>query len=125
ELSYRYPGDKVTIAYLRDDKTATATVTLVNTEGTTEIIKRNIVESKMLGAHLESTQYGVKVFRIQDNSVLKELRVPENFTIIAINRMRVKEPQDVIDFFTKYRGSGRIYGMNTSRQQLEIPFSIR
>ena len=124
-LSYRYPGDKITITYLRDGKSATATITLVNIEGTTEIIKRNIVESKMLGAHLESTQYGVKVFRIQENSVLKELRVPENFTIIAINRTRVKEPQDVINFFTKYRGSGRIYGMNTSRQQLEIPFSIR
>ncbi len=125
ELSYRYPGDKVTVTYLRDKKQYTTTVTLVNRDGSTEIIKRHIVEAKFLGAHLESTQYGVKVFRIQDNSVLKQIGLPENFTIVAINRVRVKDPQEVIDFFQKFRGSGRIYGVNASRQQIEIPFSIR
>lgn len=125
ELSYRYPGDKITITYLRDNKTFTTPLTLVNTEGTTEIIRRNILEAKILGAHLESTQYGVKVFRIQPNSVFKQIGVPENFTIVAINRVRVKDPEEVVEFFKKYKGRGAIYGVNTSRQQLEIPFSIR
>jgi serine protease Do len=125
ELSYRYPGDEVTIAYLRDNKASTTTVTLVNTEGTTEIIRRNIVEAKFLGAHLESTTYGVKVFRIQENSIFKQMGIPENFTIVAINRVRVKEPDEVVEFFRKFKGTGRIYGVNTSRQQIEIPFSIR
>jgi S1-C subfamily serine protease len=125
ELSYHYPGDKISVNYLRDNKQFTTSVTLVNRDGTTEIIRRNIVEAKFLGAYLESTQYGVKVFRIQENSVLKQMGVPENFTIIAINRSRVKEPEEVIEFFQKYRGSGRIYGLNTSRQQIEIPFAIR
>ncbi len=125
ELSYRYPGDKISVSYLRDNKQHSATVTLVNRDGTAEIIRRDIVEAEFLGAHLESTQYGVKVFRIQEKSVLKQIGIPENFTIVAINRVRVKEPQEVIDFFRKYRGSGRIYGVNASRQQIEIPFSIR
>jgi len=125
ELSYRYPGDRVSISYLRDNKPTTTTVTLVNTEGTTEIIKRDILEAKFLGAHLESTQYGVKVFRIQENSVFKKMGVPENFTIVALNRIRVKKPEEVVEFFRKFKGQGWIYGMNTSRQQLEIPFSIR
>lgn len=125
ELSYRYPGDKITITYFRDNKQTTTTVTLVNTDGTTEIIKRDIVESKFLGAHLESTQYGVKVFRIQENSVFKQLGVPENFTIVALNRVRVKKPEEVVDFFQKFKGRGSIYGVNTSRQQIEIPISIR
>jgi Do/DeqQ family serine protease len=125
ELSYRYPGDKITVTYLRDNKSNTVTVTLLNREGTTEIIRRNILEAKMLGAHLESTQYGVKVFRIQDNSVFKQIGVPENFTIVAINRIRVKKPEEVVEFFQKYKGTGAIYGVNTSRQQIEIPFSIR
>jgi serine protease Do len=125
ELSYRYPGDKVTITYLRDNKQATTPVTLVNPDGTTEIIKRDIVESKFLGAHLESTQYGVKVFRIQENSVFKQMNVPENFTIVALNRVRVKKPEEVVEFFQKFKGRGSIYGVNTSRQQIEIPFSIR
>lgn len=125
ELSYRYPGDKITITYLRDNKQATTSVILVNPDGTTEIIKRNIVESKFLGAHLESTQYGVKVFRIQENSVFKQMNVPENFTIVALNRVRVKKPEEVVEFFQKFKGRGSIYGVNTSRQQIEIPFSIR
>jgi serine protease Do len=125
ELSYRYPGDQINISYLRDNKSATTTVTLVNVEGTTEIIKRNILEAKILGAHLESTKYGVKVFRIQENSVFKQMGVPENFTIVAINRVRVKKPEEVVEFFKTFKGRGAIYGMNTSRQQLEIPFSIR
>jgi len=125
EVSYRYPGDKISISYLRDNKSTTATVTLVNTDGSTEIIRRNIVESKLLGAHLESTQYGVKVFRIQDNSVLEKIGVPENFTIIAINRVRVKKPEEVVEFFEKFKGSGRIFGVNTSRQQIELPFYLR
>ncbi len=125
ELSYHYPGDKITVNYLRDNKQLTTSVTLVNRDGTTDVIRRDIVEAKFLGASLESTQYGVKVFRIQDKSILKQMGIPENFTIVAINRVRVKEPQEVIDFFEKYRGTGRIYGVNASRQQIEIPFSIR
>jgi S1-C subfamily serine protease len=125
ELSYRYPGDKISITYLRDNKQATASVTLVNTDGSTEIIKRDIVESELLGAYLESTQYGVKVFRIRENSVFKQMGVPENFTIVALNRVRVKKPEEVVEFFKKFKGRGSIYGVNTSRQQIEIPISIR
>lgn len=125
ELSYRYPGDKITITYLRDNKQSTVPVTLVNLEGTTEIIRRNIVEAKMLGANLESTQYGVKVFRIQEKSIFRQMGVPENFTIVAINRVRVKKPEEVVEFFQTFKGRGSIYGVNTSRQQIEIPFAIR
>jgi serine protease Do len=125
EVSYHYPGDKVTVNYLRNNKQMTTNVTLVNTDGTAEIIRRDILEASILGANLESTQYGVKVFRIQENSIFKQMGVPENFTIVAINRVRVKKPEEVVDFFQKFKGRGAIYGVNTSRQQIEIPFSIR
>jgi len=125
ELSYRYPGDKVTITYQRDNKISTVTISLVNENGTTELIKRNIVTDAKLGAQLEATRYGVKVFRIKENSVLKQIGISENFTIIALNRQRVTEPQEVTEFFEKYKGRGYIYGVNSSKQQLEIPFIIR
>lgn len=125
ELSYRYPGDKITISYLRNGKEFTTNVTLVNTDGSQDIIRRDILDATALGARLESTKYGVKVFRIQDNSVFRQIGIPENFTIIAINRVRVKDPKEVVEFFQNYKGRGAIYGVNTSRQQLEIPFSIR
>jgi serine protease Do len=125
ELSYHYPGDKITFSYLREGKLQTAPLTLVNLNGTTEIIKRNIYSNEALGAQLEATQYGVKVFRIKENSVLKRIGVPENFTIIAINRERVKEPEEVVNFFSKFKGRGYLYGINSSKQQVEIPFIVR
>lgn len=125
ELSYRYPGDKVNISYQRGGKVNTTSLTLVNLNGTTEIIKRNIYSNDALGAQLEATQYGVKIFKIKENSVLKQIGVPENFTIIAINRVRVKDPEEVVEFFSKFKGRGALYGVNSSRQQVEIPFVIR
>lgn len=125
ELSYHNPGDKITISYLRDGKINTAPITLVNLNGTSEIIKRNIYSNAVLGAQLEATQYGVKVFNIKDNSVLRQIGVPENFTIIAINRERVKEPEEIVTFFAKFKGRGYLYGINSSKQQVEIPFVMR
>ncbi|HEY5749548.1 MAG TPA: trypsin-like peptidase domain-containing protein [Chryseolinea sp.] len=125
ELSYHYPGDKITLTYTRDNKTATVNLTLVNLNGTTDIIKRKIFSNAAIGAQLEATQYGVKVFKIKDNSILKQIGVPENFTIIAINRVRVKDPEEIVDFFGKYKGRGYLYGINSSRQQVEIPFMVR
>jgi Do/DeqQ family serine protease len=125
ELSYHYPGDKINIAYLRDGKPQTASLTLVNQNGSSDVIKREIIKASSLGAQLESNQYGVKVFKINDQSKLKQIGVTENFTIIAINRVRVKEPEEVIEFFEKYKGKGYIYGINSSKQQVEIPFVIR
>jgi serine protease Do len=125
ELSYRYPGDKITIAYLRDGKPGGTTITLVNRNGTTDIIKRKIINSSTLGVQLEATDYGVKVFKISDNSPLKKIGVTENFTIAEINRERITEPQEVIEFFEKFRGRGYLFGINSSRQRVQIPFVIR
>lgn len=125
ELAYRYPGDVVSVTYVRDKKTSTVQLTLVNKNGTTEIVRRKIISSASLGADLEATEYGVKVFRIKERSILQQIGVSENFTIIAINRVKVKEPAEVIEFFEKFKGRGYIYGINSSKQQLEIPFIIR
>lgn len=124
-LSYHYPGDKITVNYLRDGKSGSTVVTLVNKNGSLELIKRKILSSSTLGAQLEATEYGVKVFKLDNSSVLKNIGVPENFTIMAINRVRVKDPQEVVEFFDKYKGRGYIYGFNSSKQQVDIPFLIR
>jgi len=125
ELSYLNPGNKVTLSYLRDGKVFTAAFTLVNRNGTTDIIKRVVITNATLGAQMEATQYGVKVFNIKESSPLKQIGIPENFTIIAINRVRVKDPDEIVDFFQKFKGRGNLYGVNSSRQQVEIPFVIR
>lgn len=124
ELAYRYPGDKITITYQRDNKTLTAFVTLVNKSGTTEIVKRKIYSSSTLGAQLEATDYGVKIFKIT-GGYMKNLGVPENYTIIQINRVRVKDPQEVIDFFENYKGRVSLYGVNSSKEAIPYNFILR
>ncbi|NJN42159.1 MAG: PDZ domain-containing protein [Flammeovirgaceae bacterium] len=49
-LAYRYPGDKISLTYLRNNKENTSQLTLVNRIGTTEIIKRKIYLSSTLEA---------------------------------------------------------------------------
>lgn len=124
ELSYRYPGDKITVTYLRENKPTTVTIILVNRSGTTEKVKRKIYSSEIMGAQLEATDYGVKIFKITDG-YMKKLGVPENYTIISINRVRVKDPQEVIDFFEKYKGRVSLYGMNGAKEVIPYNFTLR
>jgi serine protease Do len=125
ELSYHYPGDKITITYLRDGKPGNATVTLVNRNGGKDVIRRKIINAPSLGAQLEATDYGVKVFKISENSSLRRIGVTENFTIAEINREKITEPQQVIEFFDTFRGRGYLFGINSSNQRMQIPFIIR
>jgi Do/DeqQ family serine protease len=125
ELSYKYPGDKISVSYLRDNKPGTVTLTLVNRNGTTDIIRRKIVPAPKLGVQLEATDYGVKVFKISDASMLKDIGVTENFIIVALNNEPVEDPEDVIEFFDKFRGRGYLTGINNARQRMRIPFIVR
>lgn len=125
EISYRYPGDKVSITYTRGGKPSTINLTLVNRNGTTEKVKRKIVTSQALGAQLEATDYGVKIFKIGAEGYMKRLGVPENYTIISINRVKVNDPEDVIEFFEKYKGRVSLYGMNGAREVIPYNFLLK
>ncbi|HEY3430310.1 MAG TPA: PDZ domain-containing protein, partial [Cyclobacteriaceae bacterium] len=124
ELSYRYPGDKVNITYTRNNKIITIPITLVNKAGTTEKVKRKIFTSAIMGAQLEANDYGVKVFKISDG-YMKKLGVPENYTIISINRVRVNDPEEVNEFFEKFKGRVNLYGMNSSREAIPYNFILK
>jgi len=124
ELSYRSPGDPITVTYVRKDEITIASLTLLNKNGEATIIKRRIFSDATLGANLETTDYGVKVTKIKDG-LLKKLGVPENYTIISINRHQTTDPQEVIDFFNKYRGRVLMYGMNSSRQEYPLQFMLQ
>ena len=124
ELSHHYPGEKITFTYLREGKPGIVNLTLVNKTGGTSLIKRKIYSDAMLGAELEEVDYGVKVYKIKDG-LFKRLGVPENYTIISINRQRIKDPQEVIDFFQKYRGRVLLYGINSSKQEYPLQFTLQ
>jgi serine protease Do len=124
ELSYRYPGDKIAITYVRDGKVATTTVTLLNKSGDSNIVKRKIVSDATVGANLEAVDYGIKITKLRDG-LFRKIGLPENYTLTHINRQRVTDPQDVIDFFSKYKGRVLLYGFNSSRQELPLSFILQ
>jgi serine protease Do len=124
ELSYHYPGDKVNISYLRNGKTISTGVTLLNKNNDTNFLKRKVISDATLGANLEGVEYGVKVNKIRDG-LFKRLGLPENYTIVSINRQRIKDPQEVMDFFNKYKGSVYLYGFNSSKQEIPLSFFLK
>ncbi|HZX74206.1 MAG TPA: trypsin-like peptidase domain-containing protein [Cyclobacteriaceae bacterium] len=124
ELAYHYPGDKVSITYLRNNTTSITSVTLLNKYGEMGIVKRKLFEDPSLGATLEADDYGVKVFKIKDG-LFKKIGLPENYTIISINRRQVTNPQDVIDFFKQYKGQVLLYGISSSKTEMPMRFNLQ
>lgn len=124
-LSYHYPGDHLSVRYERGgDSKKEVIVTLVNADGKTGLLKREILSSQTLGAQLEKSGYGVKVFGITDG-YFKKLGMPENYTIMSINREKVTDPQEVVDFFESYKGRVSLYGVTASRGVLPFNFILR
>ncbi len=124
ELSYHYPGDKINVTYLRNRKPTTVTIALVNIDGDVSLIKRKILVDGSLGANLEAVEYGVKLSRIKEG-LFKQLGIPENYTILSINRKRVKDPQEVIDFFTSYKGAVLLDGFTSAKERAPLQFRLR
>ena len=105
-------------------KTNNTNITLFNKNGDTNLVKRKIFNDATLGVNLEAVDYGVKINKIRDG-VFKRLGLPENYTIVSINRQRVTDPQDVIEFFNKFKGRVYLYGFNSSRQEVPITFFLK
>ncbi len=124
EISYHYPGDKISVSYMREGKTNNTNITLFNKNGDTNLVKRKIFSDATLGVNLEAVDYGVKINKIRDG-VFKRLGLPENYTIVSINRQRITDPQDVIEFFNKFKGRVYLYGFNSSRQEVPITFFLK
>ncbi|HEX8059332.1 MAG TPA: trypsin-like peptidase domain-containing protein [Cyclobacteriaceae bacterium] len=124
KMSYRSPGDKVSVTYNRNGRQSTANITLLNRFGDTNLVRRKIYSDATLGANLEAVEYGVKIFKLKDG-LLQKIGLPENYTIVAINRQRIKDPQDVIDFFTKYKGRVLLQGLTSSKEQLPLEFFLK
>lgn len=125
EIAYRSPGDRIALSYLRDGKASQTELTLLNKLGTTSVIRRKIYSDASLGASLEAVDYGVKVFGIKESGLVRSLGLPENVVITAINRRRVKDPQEVIDFFTTYKGRGYLEAVTSGRERFIKEFVLR
>lgn len=120
-LSYHSPGDQISIVFKRNNKIITKKVTLTNKEGTTDLLRREIFNSRTLGADLEKVSkverdllnigYGVRIVKIRDG-LIRKMELDEGFIITHINRIPIKDPETLTDILTKIRGRVQIEGVN-------------
>ncbi len=120
-LSYYRPGERIAVVFKRDNKTYTKNVTLMNEEGTTELLKKSSVFSERLGAEfspvskLEKSRLGIKQgFRVQNirGGIMYRMGIPEGFIITAINRYTPKDVKDLVKILENAQGQIIIEGVH-------------
>ena len=132
EISYYNPGDRVTVQYRRSGKVLTAALTLTNREGTTELLKRSIFQSKTIGADLEAiskverdkygVESGVRVVKAHANGFVRRLGLDEGFVIVSVNRQPMHEPREVEQALSNAQGRTIMEGIDRNGQKGNYTF---
>ena len=120
-ISYYSPGDQINVTYKRDKSPGKTQVTLTNSEGTTAIVKHEIISSRELGADFEivpkvererlGIDQGVRIMKIR-SGLIRNLELSEGFIITAINRYPIDDPKKLVDILSKIRGRVIIQGID-------------
>lgn len=134
-LSYQTPGDQITIKWKHGEKIHEKSVVLSNREGTTEILKQEIYNSKYLGADLEivpkveldlfDIEAGIKIVKLYAGGLLAQLDLEEGFIITRINQYKIDEPQKLVDLLSKESGRVRVEGVNKAGVKGYYTFYLR
>ena len=116
QLSKYRPNDQVNVTVVRDKKTLQFTVTLRNTEGTTEIL-RGENSNTIFGTTFEEVSQkekqnlgiksGVKV-KEAGQGKLREARIRNGFIITAVNDKPVNSVSDIRKIIDAVESNGRI-----------------
>ncbi|MBC6606357.1 Do family serine endopeptidase [Hymenobacter sp. BT188] len=99
------PGDKIKVAFLRGNNERTATTTLRNATGTTDVVRAEVAKAvKYEGATLEPVtsqelsklgiEGGAKIKGIRDSN-FRQTGIADGFIITRIDKNKVVKPQDV------------------------------
>jgi serine protease Do len=133
-LSYYYPGDKLTVEYMRGGSPKTATLTLQNLEGSTGIIKREYYASALIGARLEAVNtiekdrlkipYGVKISSLT-RGYLRDLGFRDGFVITHVNEMPAKDPKALGEYLEKFSGRLKLEGVAPNGQPFMQSYNVR
>lgn len=133
-LSYYYPGDKLTVEYMRGGSPKTATLTLQNLEGSTGIIKREYYSSALIGARLEAVNtiekdrlkipYGVKISSLT-RGYLRDLGFRDGFVITHVNEMPAKDPKALGEYLEKFSGRLKLEGVAPNGQPFMQSYNVR
>ncbi|OUJ75238.1 Do family serine endopeptidase [Hymenobacter crusticola] len=110
------PGDKIKVTYLRGDNLSTASATLRNSTGTTDIVRELAATTlKYEGAtlapvnRLEMNKLGIeggaKISGIKGSN-FRETGIADGFIITRIDKNKVGKPQDVAAYLDQAKESG-------------------
>ena len=120
QIAYHRPGDKIKILYKRDGKDKETTISLLNREGTTAIMKKGTVSSDVLGADfqplpkIEKDKLGVaNAYRISNirQGRIANMGIQEGFIITSLNRKSYENVEDLIKALESLRGQVVIEGI--------------
>lgn len=120
KLSYQRPGEKVKLLILRDKKPMEFTLSLLNKEGTTAIMKKGTVSSDLLGADFQSVpkmerdKLGIKQgYRISNirRGRIAQMGLQEGFIITALNKKDFDTAEKLIKALETVRGQIVIEGI--------------
>ena len=131
-IAKSYPGDRLTILAERDREMITRELVLINREGTTNIIKRNIYYAEKLEANFESVakverdllgiSSGVKVVDFKGNGFFAELGIPKGFIITQINSRAIDDPRELERALENVRGRFDVIGIDKRGRKVYYPF---
>lgn len=134
-ISYRSPGDRVTIKWKSGSKINEEALTLTNREGTTDILKKELFTSEYLGADLEvvskqekdlyKIDSGVKITKMYSGGLLSKLGLESGLIITYINDYKIDGPQKLANVLSKVRGRVRIEGVSKSGTKGYYTFYLR
>lgn len=121
ELSYRNPGDKVTLLVRRGDKLEEVQVRLTNEEGETDIIRDRTVVSDELGASFApiskverdqlGVDHGVRITNIR-RGMMSQIGIQDGFILLSVNGVKVETAEDCIQSLKSTRGRVTLEGIN-------------
>jgi S1-C subfamily serine protease len=133
QMSYFNPGDKIKLMYRSQGINKEAYLTLTNSEGTKDIIKKQLVSSGSLASDLENVpkvekdrrnlKSGVRIVRIK-GGIFAQLGFREGYIITAINRYPVNSPEEVIEILERIKGRVAIEFINLQNSKSQIIFNI-
>ncbi|AGA80840.1 S1C family serine protease [Echinicola vietnamensis] len=133
-LSYHYPGDQVTLRYLRENKQKRADITLQNLQGGTGVIEKAFFSSALLGAKLEAVNtvdkdryeidYGVKITALT-RGYLSELGLGNGFILTEVNGEPAEDPDEIGTFLEEYSGRLVLEGITPRGRVFRQSYSVR
>ncbi|GGF41891.1 S1C family serine protease [Echinicola rosea] len=133
-LSYHYPGDQVTLHYLRDNQKKSADITLQNLHGGTGVIEKAFYSSGLLGAKLEAVNtvdkdryeidYGVKITALT-RGYLSELGLGNGFILTEVNGEPAEDPDEIGTFLEEYSGRLVLEGITPRGRVFRQSYSVR